>query len=264
MNRLIFVSIIILMAFSGCLFQGDNKTSGQNTIQPGEDHGTELFPEFLTIKEINDGRSAFAGVPLEVKGTVTETRLSGGYLYANLDDGTGDIWIATTPVELAEGEEVIATNAILMENFPAKSLNMTFDIILFTDTLMGKQVTGQNTNTQVVPSDFDFSTVSKAEGGQTIEELYQQKAELSGQEIKVNGIVVKISPDIMEHTWIHVQDGSGDPGQKNHDLTITVHDYSYEVGDNVQVSGILTADKDFGSGYLYSIIIEEGIITALN
>ncbi|MFC1855599.1 hypothetical protein ACFL2A_03540 [Thermodesulfobacteriota bacterium] len=103
-------------------------------------------------------------------------------------------------------------------------------------------------------------SVTKAEGGQTVEDLFTKKAELAGKEVSVHGKVVKYSGGIMGANWVHIQDGSGNGAEGTNDLTVTTQGTA-TVDTMVTVSGVLTADKDFGSGYAYSVIIENATIT---
>ncbi len=92
----------------------------------------------------------------------------------------------------------------------------------------------------------------------SIAELYQEKDKLKGQQVQLQGKVVKVNNGIMNRNFIHLQDGSGKEG--SNDLTIT-SDQTAEVGDEVTVVGTVTVDLDFGSGYLYPLIVEKATIT---
>ena len=94
--------------------------------------------------------------------------------------------------------------------------------------------------------------IKKATDGFTISELHAKKAELKDKDVKIRGVVVKYSPNIMNKNWIHIQDGSA----KDHtgDLTLNTLQEVKE-GQQIVVSGKLTVDKDFGSGYKYDLII---------
>jgi hypothetical protein len=100
-----------------------------------------------------------------------------------------------------------------------------------------------------------FSGIKKAD--KTVAELYAGKAGLAGTVVSVRGKVVKFSAQIMGKNWAHVQDGSGSAG--TNDLTVTTMDTA-KVGDTVLVSGKLTLDRDFGGGYKYALIIEDGSV----
>lgn len=93
-----------------------------------------------------------------------------------------------------------------------------------------------------------------------VSDLYKEKGSLDKQKVTVKGKVVKVSSGIMGKNWIHLQDGSGDPGKKTNDLTITTKEKLPAVGKTVTVTGTLYKDKDFGSGYFYSVIVEDAVI----
>lgn len=93
-----------------------------------------------------------------------------------------------------------------------------------------------------------------------VSELYKESASFNNQKVTVKGKVTKVSAGIMNKNWIHLQDGSGDPAKKTNDLTITTSQDVPAVGKTVTVTGTLRKDKDFGSGYFYSVIVEEATI----
>jgi len=97
--------------------------------------------------------------------------------------------------------------------------------------------------------------VAPAKGGITIGELYAKKDSYSAKPVKIKGEVVKFNKQIMGKNWIHIQDGTNNNG--SFDLTIT-SDETVKVGDVVTIEGIITLNKDFGYGYSYDIILENG------
>ncbi len=101
--------------------------------------------------------------------------------------------------------------------------------------------------------------VAKAEGGKTIAEIYAQKADLAGKEVLVRGKVVKAKANIMNRTWIHIQDGSG--GEGTNDLTVTTDGEPPALAAVVLVRGTLAVAKDFGYGYVYEVIAETATVT---
>jgi hypothetical protein len=62
----------------------------------------------------------------------------------------------------------------------------------------------------------------------------------------------------MSRNWVHIQDGTKNDG-KVADLTITTN-ANVQVGDNVSFEGKITLDKDFGAGYKYNVIMEQGVL----
>ncbi len=202
-------------------------------------------------------------------GKVVETMDVGGYTYVQVDTGSEKFWAAgpVTPVKV--GDAIAVPAGMPMPNFESKSLNRTFDMIYFVPALMvggaGAQLPADNgaAAQQVVPASpgapkvvapetMNFAGLAKAD--QSVAEIYTQKAALGGKSVKVRGKVVKFSANIMGKNWLHIQDGSGQ------DLTVTTA-ASANVGDTVLVSGKLTADKDFGYGYKYDVLVEDAQIT---
>lgn len=112
---------------------------------------------------------------------------------------------------------------------------------------------------KVKPAAQEISDVPKAEGenGYTVAELHAQAKTLAGKRVRVRGVVVKASSSpIMGRYWVHVQDGSGDSSDGSHDLTFT-GEAPAKPGTTVLVEGTVAADKDFGAGYRYHVILEQ-------
>ena len=91
----------------------------------------------------------------------------------------------------------------------------------------------------------------------TIGKLFADKKSYSGKKVKVKGVITKVNEAIMEKNWVHIQDGTDSEGE--FDLTITTT-RSVSVGDTVTFEGTITLDKDFGYGYFYNILMEDGDI----
>jgi hypothetical protein len=88
-----------------------------------------------------------------------------------------------------------------------------------------------------------------------ISDILANKKTYSGKMVKVTGQVTKYNPAIMGKNWIHIQDGSEFQG--GFDLTITT-DQNVAVGQIITFEGKIILDKDFGYGYFYSVLMEEG------
>ena len=93
------------------------------------------------------------------------------------------------------------------------------------------------------------------DGCTSISSLLSSKQSFSGKVIRVKGQVTKFNPEIMGKNWVHIQDGSEFQG--GFDLTITT-DKKVSLGDTVTFEGKIVLDKDFGYGYFYNILMEEG------
>jgi hypothetical protein len=97
--------------------------------------------------------------------------------------------------------------------------------------------------------------IESVQGGITIATLFSDKKNYSGKTVKIRGKVTKVNPSIMGKNWIHLQDGTEFEGL--FDLTIT-SDFVPGVGSTITVEGKIALDKDFGYGYTYPVLMEEG------
>ena len=111
------------------------------------------------------------------------------------------------------------------------------------------------------PAQSKKISVAKAKGGYSIAEIFAQSRALAGKEVRVQGKVVKFNSGIMGKNWVHIQDGTGDPTKKTHDLTVTC-DQTVSVGDFVLVKGKIALDLDIGAGYQYPVLVEQATLTA--
>lgn len=111
------------------------------------------------------------------------------------------------------------------------------------------------------PADVGDVKVPKASGAdaRTVSEVWAQRTALNEKSVTIRGKVVKVNGGIMGRNWIHLRDGSGTAGKDN-DLTITSSD-QVAVGDVVVAKGTVRADKDFGAGYAYPVIVEDAKVT---
>ena len=223
-------------------------------------------------------------------GKVLEKQDVSPYTYIRLDDGAGnEIWAAVPKTQLEIGEEIALKDGSVMHNFNSKTLNRTFESIIFASGLVrvseNKTVRtpgGANGSTsgavqsEVSPHgmtsqspggstraivSFTGVKVEKttAQNGYTVGELFAKAVNLNGQKVTVKGRVVKISPNIMGKNWLHIQDGTGDPTTNTHDLVVT-SSAIVEKGTIISLEGVLAADKDFGFGYRYDVLIEDAVV----
>jgi len=206
-----------------------------------------------------------------ISGKVVETMNSAGYSYVLVDTGDGEKrWVAVQETKITVGKEVAFPMGTEMANFNSKTLNRTFDKIVFTSgpiVLPGTKGSQPATKKKSVEGmgkaacPTDKTTVEKAQGenAYTVCELFRDRTKLDKKDVVVHARVVKVSLGIMNKTWIHLQDGSGDPGKGNDDLVVTTATVP-AVGNIVTVSGKLSSDKDFGYGYSYEAMIEDATV----
>ena len=208
-----------------------------------------------------------AGAPPQTTGKVIETIDAGRYTYIQVDYGEKKIWAAAPHFEVTVGDKVVVPSGVAMMEYHSKILDRTFDVVYFVASVA---VTGEG-GEALVPTGHgdaprgtptvatDLSGIERAEGGKTVGEIFDGRANLAGQEVSVRGRVIKLTPKVMGKNWIHLQDGTTGAGEAR-DLTVTTEQMA-EVGNTVLVRGVVAVDRDFGFGYEYDLIIEDADIT---
>jgi hypothetical protein len=200
-----------------------------------------------------------------LSGKVSETINSGGYTYINIEKDNKNTWVAIPQTEVKVGQEISVIPGTSMPNFESKTLNRTFESLIFSPGL----VSGTPAATDAAPQSSSAPAkraeekikVEKASGPDacTVAELYDKKTSLDKKNVVVRGKVVKVSTGIMNTNWIHIQDGSGDASNGTNDLLVTSDDIP-SVGDIVTAKGTLVTDRDIGSGYKFAVMIEQAKI----
>lgn len=71
-----------------------------------------------------------------LSGKVLETMNSGGYTYVSLDNNGKKIWVALPESKVKVGQNVTCQPGMEMKNFTSKTLNRSFDSIIFSGGLM--------------------------------------------------------------------------------------------------------------------------------
>jgi len=232
--------------------------------------------------------TAPATAPADTEGTFTgkvlETMSTAGYTYVLVDTGQQKLWAACTTSTVAKGDTVTVLGGMPMANFHSKSLNRDFPMIYFTGRIaLAGDAAGADTPPAlppghpalpapapaVLPPNHPSLTdhappvsmpkavaITKAEGGQTVQEIVSGGAKLAGQSVKVRGVVVKYNAKVMGKNWLHLQDGSGGLEKNDNDLTVTTA-AEVKLGDTVVVTGKVSTNKDFGAGYKYAVLLED-------
>ncbi len=242
----LFASILLLLVLTGCQSNGSSDTAS-----------TESTPDAASTQAPAAGDS-FTGV-------VIETMDAGGYTYVHVDTGEEKIWAAGPQQSMELETFVTIGKSMPMPEFSSESLDRSFDVLYFvTDFGEGAeqaQIEGSGDPhagavTPAAPANVDLAGIATAD--HTVAAIYAEKASLAGKSVRVRGKVVKALSGIMGSNWLHIQDGSGGTG--TNDLTVTTSQMA-EVGAMVVVEGVLSVDRDFGSGYKYAVIIENAAVT---
>jgi len=185
--------------------------------------------------------------------TVTETMDAGGYTYMKVAEGEKTYWVAVQATPVRVGAQVSFAEQMWMPDFKSRSLNRTFDRILFASMV---RAPGGAAAEAVRPAGAPKQVLQKAEGGYSVAEVFAKRQTLKGKTVRVRGKITKISRQIMKRNWVHIEDGTG--GAMSDDLVFTTaQPLTVKAGDIVVAEGKAETDKDFGYGYFYPVIIEE-------
>ena len=72
--------------------------------------------------------------------------------------------------------------------------------------------------------------------------------------------MVKFASNIVGKNWIHLKDGTGQPGDGTNDLVVTTKETA-KAGEVLTVKGVVRTDVDIGMGVTYRVLLEEATLT---
>lgn len=224
--------------------------------EPGHNHpvGSDSFTENLHTVRVN------------------ETLPTKKYIYMNVTEDGKDFWIATAKQDITIGGTYFYRGGLLKTNFESKEYNRMFDTIYLVTNIV-KQDHGNNTgnlkadftdnleatnesNTsqkETIPTHTEAVVAHK--GSIKIAELVANPKSFEGKTVQITGKVVKVNPNIMNRNWLHLQDGS----KNDFDLVVTTNTFVPE-GKTITIKAKVSLDRDFGAGYRYDLILEEGVL----
>jgi len=183
-------------------------------------------------------------------GKVQKTLSSGGYTYMQVKEGKDTYWVAMTQRTVKVGQDITFDEQGWMKNFKSKTLNRTFDNILFaSDVTATKRVDLAKIKPNVMHSSY------KQKGTILVAELFKNRKLYANKSITIRGKVTKVSSGIMKRNWVHIEDGSR--FENMDDIVFTSTGATPKQGDIINATGTVTIDKDFGYGYFYPVIVEK-------
>ncbi len=199
---------------------------------------------------------------------VTEVLPTTKYVYLRVREGQEEFWIATGKMEVKKGETYFYSDGLLKTNFRSEEHNRVFEKIYLVSKLISR---GDHTNLtkpesksnsvtdKRIPQKENIPTHTEKEiqhkGAVTIAELLKDPEKYEGHSVEISGTCVKVNPNIMDRNWIHVQDGT----QDDFDLVVTSNALITE-GSTITIRAVVALNRDFGSGYSYDLILENGTL----
>lgn len=193
------------------------------------------------------------------------------YVYVKVSDGGAPYWVASRKQEITIGETYYYRNALLKTNFESKEHNRMFDSIYLVSNLVshdhgtaagmqepnfsseGNEPASNTSTKQDIPTHTEKITAHK--GSISIAELVANPASFEGKTVQLTGRVVKVNPNIMNRNWLHLQDGT----KNDYDLVVTSNTFVAE-GVDITIKAEVQLNRDFGAGYRYDLILENGVI----
>ena len=182
---------------------------------------------------------------------IVKTISSGGYTYMKVNDKKNTYWVAMTQRNVKVGDSIYFSEQGWMKNFKSKTLNRTFDNILFAADISASK---RSSKLEDIKPNILTSSYKKA-GTITVAELFKNRSKYANKSITIRAKVTKVSTGIMKRNWVHVEDGSR--FQNMDDIVFTSTGATPKKGDIVSATGTVIIDKDFGYGYFYPVIIEK-------
>jgi hypothetical protein len=88
---------------------------------------------FATAAVVIPESNAVAAAQYPNKGKVLEVMDASIYTYMQVSSDKGPVWLAASKTTVAKGDTISYPDGNVMTNFTSKSLNRTFDKIIFLD-----------------------------------------------------------------------------------------------------------------------------------
>lgn len=232
-----------------------------------ESGGSGIFTPNPDIQVTQNNGSAFNEDLHKV--VVSEVLPTDRYVYLKVSEHPDkQFWIASRKQEVAKGEVYFYRTSLLKTNFESKEYNRVFDTIYLVSNLVAEDHSkhvgqlGTTANpiiekTTVVKEDIPTHTDKNVEfkGAIKISELVKNPKKYEGHSVQISGKCVKVNPNIMQRNWLHIQDGSKD----EFDLVVTSSSFVPE-GSDITIKAIVSLNRDFGAGYRYDLILENGTL----
>lgn len=194
-----------------------------------------------------------------VAGSITEVLSVPGYTYVEVDTEGGKVWAAAPSVSVKIGDEVSFATTMPMHGFYSKTLEREFSVIYFVDRFVSAE--GATSISQAAADVHGWpdrqsqlrpvADVPAAEGGYTIAQVYAQRDELQGRNVRVRGKVYRFTPNVLNANWVRLIDGS----TAENLLVSTAAEVA--VDDVILVEGRIELNRDLGQGYVIPVILED-------
>lgn len=247
----IYKNSSIILLFTGILLAGCN--FGPKTAEP------------YTITRAIDKNAKNSEVNYEMREVVIKELVpTSKYIYAKVKEGEKLYWIATQKQELEIGTPYLFNESLLKTQFESKEFDRIFDTLFLVNTLVPKdhgiiagtfhdnhRSNGKIATLKKVNVDQDSTSIFM--GDVLIADLINNPEKYAGNEVVIRGECTKVNANILDRNWLHMKDGSKD----DYDLVITSEE-EIQKSAKIAVRATVRLNVDFGSGYSYPILLENG------
>jgi autonomous glycyl radical cofactor GrcA len=257
--KLVLFIITVFIVLNAC--NSDPKVISASSENGDPEKSTGIFSSEPSVSSVSEANTSFEDDlhAVIVKEVLPATR----YVYLYVEEGDGQFWIATTKQKYTKGGTYYYKGGLLKTNFESKEYNRIFDTIyLVSNVVASNHGTDVNNDAEIdmepqmkVKPVVDPNLKIEKAGSIKISELVKNKEKYNGKTVQVSGKCVKINPGIMNRNWIHIADGS----QNDFDLVITSDTFVQE-GSIVTMRAVVGLNRDFGAGYKYDLILENGTV----
>jgi hypothetical protein len=260
-RTLIYTVIVLILAMS-CNNGPKVITATTNEETTNTDSG--IFSGENTNSQFTNSNNSTLADQIH-KVVVNEILPTTKYSYLNVTEDGEQYWIAARKQDIVVGGTYYYRKGLLKTNYESKEYNKVFEKIFLVSNLVAEDhrtnsgalkedVTNYDKSYDKESSPINTETYSQ-KGSIKIAEIVANPSAYNGKTVQITGKCVKINPNIMERNWIHLQDGSKD----DFDLVVTSDTFVGE-GEVVTIQALVSLNKDFGAGYNYNLILENGII----
>jgi len=260
------ITILLIGSFLVIACNNGPKVISPTTETETLEKSKKIFNPDPSIQITTDNNTSSFNDDLH-KVVVNEILPATRYVYLHVSEGEEQFWIATRKKEIAKGKNYFYRGGLLKTNFESKEYNRMFKKIYLVSNLVAEDhaIHSANSNTpnpvdreetepkENIPTHTEKNIEHK--GTLTIAELVKNPKKYEGHTVQIHGECVKVNPNIIDRNWIHIKDGSKD----DFDLVITSNIFIPE-GTIVTMRAVVSLNRDFGAGYKYDLILENGTL----
>ena len=239
--------LLVTTFIIGCN-EGPNELSPTNSNQQKTE---ESAPNSLDSKGDAEGNTPQPDVHEVV---VVEVLPTSKYVYLRVKELDQEYWIATLKTEVTVGETYYYTGGLVKENFESKEHNRIFDQMILVQNIVARNHGHQQEeiNLEPLPEGKAGEIQIRENGTVSIADVVNHASSFVDKRLKIQGTCTKVNNNIMGTNWLHIDDGTNN----GFDFVATTK-HNIAVGDKVVLGGILSANKDFGAGYKYALLLED-------